>query len=131
MGMKVISGFLLAPLVVPAVYLVGGFLLPDGRSSGGWSENVLGFLVITGPYAYAVTLAFGIPGYFFLRSRGWLRLPVFAVTGTILGVLTPLLIGIGWWTAMVILGAVGGALSASCFWFIACRQSNLALQTDC
>jgi hypothetical protein len=118
--MKLVIGFLLAPLVVPAVYLAGGFLLADNPSLRDLGDNSLGFLIITGPYAYLVALLIGIPGYFFLRSEGWLTLPVLASLGTALGVLTPALIGIGWWTAMMILGAVAGALSASCFWFIAC-----------
>lgn len=67
--MRVFQGFLLAPLTVPLYFFVVGFVSVGKATLGEVGDNALGFLVITGPYAYFVALVLGLPAYLFLKSK--------------------------------------------------------------
>lgn len=55
-----------------------------------WKENVISALLLTGPYAYGITLLFGVPAYYFLWRYGWLKPSVVMPGGIYLGLLAGL-----------------------------------------
>ena len=65
--MRVFLGCLLALLMVPHYFLVVDFVSVGKATFGEIGENALGFLAVTGPYAYFAALVFGLPFYLFLR----------------------------------------------------------------
>jgi hypothetical protein len=73
--------------MTPVTFAVGGSLAFGGSHELSWAEYTLGAFLLTGPYAYIVTLFLGVPGYYFLRSKGWLKAGILSLAGALLGLL--------------------------------------------
>ncbi len=119
--LKVWLGFCLAPLMTPATFVVGSLIAFGDPPELNWEENVVSAVLLTGPYAFAVTLLLGVPGYYLLLSCGWLKAWVVLLAGGSLGLLAGMIID-GRFAPLVILCGLSGIMSASCFWLIACRK---------
>ena len=111
---RVISGFIIAPLMVPLFFLLHGALVVEKPRLQDLAENALGFLVLVGPYSYLVAFMFGVPVYFFMRSMNWVSLPPFLISGGGLGTLTVLVL-LPNERARLLDGLISGALAATCF----------------
>ncbi|TKB91688.1 MAG: hypothetical protein E8D41_09380 [Nitrospira sp.] len=118
---RVIWGFAIAPLMVPLFFLLHAALAVEKPRLQDLAENALGFLVLVGPYSYLVAFMFGVPVYLFMRLKNWVSLPAFLISGGFLGTLTVLILLPGE-RARVLDGLISGALSATCFWYIAVRE---------
>ena len=133
--MRVVLGFLLAPLAVPLYFLVIGFLLTlyDRKVSfSEMGENAVGFLAITWPYAYFAALVLGLPSYLFLKSKDLLTWQVFTISGGVLGALVVIVFLEAERAHFLRMGLLPGALSGLVFWWIAirARRSQGALDLD-
>jgi hypothetical protein len=122
--LRTVLGFLVGPLMTPVTFAVGGSLAFGGSHELSWAEYTLGAFLLTGPYAYIVTLFLGVPGYYFLRSKGWLKAGILSLAGALLGLLTAVIVGYSRFVPLVILCVVSGLVSALCFWLIVCWQPN-------
>ncbi len=120
--MRVFLGFVLAPLVVPLYFLVVGFMGVGKATLGEIGENALGFLVITGPYAYFAAVILGLPAYLFLKSKDLLDWHILTSGGSILGGLVVTVLLPAERSAVLLEGLLPGALSGFVFWWIAVRE---------
>ncbi len=122
--MRVFLGFLLAPLVVPIYFWVVGFMRVGKATLGDMGENALGFLVITGPYAYFAALILGLPAYLFLKSKDLLDWHILTIGGSILGGLVVIMLLPAERSGVLLEGLLPGALSGFIFWWIAVREQR-------
>jgi hypothetical protein len=113
-----------APSMTPIIFFVGSPLAFGGSHELSWTEYMLGAFLLTGPYAYIAALFLGVPGYYFLRSKGWLKAGILSLAGALLGLLTGVVVGNSRFVPLVILCVVSGLVSALCFWLIVCWQPN-------
>ena len=120
--MRVFLGFLMAPLMVPLYFFVVGFVSVGKATLGEVGENALGFLVITGPYAYFAALVLGLPAYLFLKSKDLLDWHILTIAGSILGGLVVIVFLEPERTRALQMGLVPGALSGFVFWWITVRE---------
>ncbi|MBK9948053.1 MAG: hypothetical protein IPP12_12820 [Nitrospira sp.] len=120
--MRVVLGFLLAPLVVPLYFLVVGFIGVGKATLGEIGENAVGFLAITGPYAYVAAFVLGLPVYLFLKAKDLLSWQVVTISGGILGELAVIIFLPAEREGVLWTGLFPGALSGLVFWWIAVRE---------
>jgi hypothetical protein len=74
---RIILAFLVAPLVTPVVFIVEASLsrgLP-------LSEQIPGYFLLYGLFAYIATAALGIPAYFLFRALRWSSVILFVLGG--------------------------------------------------
>ena len=64
---KVFLGFFLAPLTTPMTFAIGSSIAFGVPRELSWKESGIGAGLLTEPYAYAITLLFGMPGYYLWR----------------------------------------------------------------
>jgi hypothetical protein len=121
---RVILAFLLAPAAAPA--LIG--LASIHSSMAGIWVIALGVAAFT----YATTLIAGIPAYFVLRAKNWLKWWHFALGGAVLGLLPALFIGFPLsLQGILLLGPdhlLIGAVSGFAFWALAFAGSGSRLR---
>ena len=128
---RVVLGFLLAPIVPMAPFIVLNLIV--NRSFQGAGP----FLVVGILYAYPVMLVVGVPLYIHAKSRGIFTVErtvkAAALTGAVLGTLVPISFVTKTTVPLTLLAAVvagligaliGGAVGFS-FWQIAGRSSNV------
>ena len=113
---RIITGFLIAPLIIPLVYGLGVIAMGQGVRPIAPRDVLLGALLMTGPFAYAVAFIMGIPGFLLLKSLGWFRLPLVVGLGILVGLGVPLVLNVP--RLEIFLGPLAGALAATGFWFI-------------
>lgn len=87
-----LAAFLLAPWVVPVVFVIYGMglgnSLPESARVSWWTGLGYGFLFygsFTTPIAYLAELVFGVPVWLMLRQRNIRGWPAFAGAGAVLG----------------------------------------------
>jgi hypothetical protein len=121
---RIILAFLLAPAVAPA--LIG--LASIHPSMAGIWVIALGVAAFT----YATTLVAGIPAYFLLRARNWLKWWHLTLGGTVLGLLPTLVMGFPLsLNGALLLGPdhlLIGAASGFAFWALAFAGSTSRLR---
>lgn len=101
---RVLAAFLLAPWVVPMVFVICG--MSGGNSAYGyarvswWTGLGYGFLFygsVTIPIAYLAEVVLGVPVWLMLRHRNMFSWPAFAGAGALLGWLVfAALVFFGW-----------------------------------
>jgi hypothetical protein len=126
-SMKVIAGFLIAP-VGP-----GALLYVYGLAKGYGTAAIVGPLLIT-PVAYLAALIIGIPVYRLLDRKRVRRCLAYTLGGGLVGLVGGLLLN----TPIVsfrslppgdlLVGAICGAISATIFWGIAVRGTRVDWQ---
>jgi hypothetical protein len=126
-SMKVIAGFLIAP-VGP-----GALLYVYGLAKGYGAAAIVGPLLIT-PVAYLAALIIGIPVYRLLDRKRVRRCLAYTLGGGLVGLVGGLLLN----TPIVsfrslppsdlLVGAICGAISATIFWGIAVRGTRVDWQ---
>ena len=129
MDRKIIKAFLLAPLAPCLVQAVA-------------MKNPVG-LIVYAFFSYPLVAVFGVPSFLLFRRLGWLSLPHIVLAGSVLGVVSALLLSsvFGWglesYAAQSValslaIFAVHGAIAAGVFWFIGLRGngSNIAVKRD-
>jgi hypothetical protein len=82
-----IIAFLVAPLAAPVL------LIPYVRSMTTTSTWFVFALIISAIMAYAGVFIFGVPAYFFLRTRSWTALWIAPLVGFLIGALMWLVFG--------------------------------------
>jgi len=144
MTIKTVAGFVIAPVVIPLVFVVCDLLVPgvisagaplpvSGRLREGFGVGMIGMVL-----GYVVTLLGAVPMHVLFVRRGWTRWWMYAALGAILGI-APWLI-YGWvrlWgqgpgahypvqalAVLMGLGAACGVPAATLFWAIAVRRSS-------
>ena len=129
--MRVVLGFLLAPIVPMAPFIVLS-LVVSGSLQGAGPFLVVGIL-----YAYPVMLVVGVPLYIHAKTKGIFTLErtvkAAALTGAIIGIIVPIsfitksAIALTLGAALVVglIGALIGAAVGFSFWQIARRSANL------
>jgi hypothetical protein len=121
---RVILAFLLAPAVAPA--LIG--LASIHPSMAGMWVMALGVAAFT----YVTTLIAGVPAYFVLRAKNWLKWWHFTLGGAVLGLLPTSLIGLPQsLQGTLLLGPdylLIGAASGFAFWALAFAGSDSRLR---
>jgi hypothetical protein len=120
--MRVVLGFLLAPLTVPLFFWVGGFVSVGKATLREMGDNALGFLVLAGPYAYFAAFVLGLPVYLFLKSKDLLSWQVLTISGGVLGALVVMVLLPQEQERILRTRLFPGALSGLVFWFIAVRE---------
>jgi hypothetical protein len=92
---RVVLAFLAAPLGSAAVVAIITFVAILGDSRVAATTIAAYAFALTAIFGYAVAVVLGIPGYLFLRRRGWVRrahwILLCAVLGGIAGGVEPLL----------------------------------------
>ena len=78
---RIIVAFLVAPLMTPIVFIIaalvnGVFDMP---------EQIPGYFLLYGSFAYLAATIFGIPAYFLYRALDWTNILLFIVGGAIIG----------------------------------------------
>lgn len=112
---RTIIGFIVAPLIVPLLYLAATSVF------GGYRSADLALYIAQ--YAYLTALLGGLPMHITLSRLGWTTLHDYAVYGVLLGLVATLIterpplefsiiIEVG-------LSAVAGAVAGGVFWLIA------------
>jgi hypothetical protein len=121
---RIILAFLLAPAVAPALIALASI---HPSMAGIW-VIALGVAAFT----YATTLVAGIPAYFLLRAKNWLKWWHLTLGGTVLGLIPALVIGFPLsLNGALLLGPdhlLIGATSGFAFWALAFAGSRSRLQ---
>ena len=81
---RVVLGFFLAPLMTPLWFIASALAFGSGPVRLG---DVEVFFAITGIYAYAATLVFGVPVFFLYRSFKIKSFIFFIIGGGVIGVI--------------------------------------------
>jgi hypothetical protein len=116
---RVITGFVVAPLVVPIVMVVAGGLM--SFRSGPVDQLIGQFLAYAG-YAYVAALLLGVPTLFLLIRSAHTSVGILAIAGAVIGVVTTVAVLSIFGTRVfpaALVAAAAGALSALVFWAIA------------
>lgn len=120
-----ILAFLLAPIVVPLLYLATAFMF------GGFLS--IGLAVFAGEVAYAAALLGGLPLHIVLSRLGWVSLHDYMVFGFLLGAMSILVSERApiEFTALMQAGlaALGGVVAATVFWLIVRPDRPQAVHT--
>jgi hypothetical protein len=110
-----ISGFILAPLVVPLLYLAATSVF------GGYRSADLALYIAQ--YAYLAALLGGLPVHVTLSRLGWVTLHDYIVYGVLLGLVATLVTERPPIEFSIIIeagmSAVAGAIAGGVFWLIA------------
>ena len=129
---RVVLGFLLAPIVPMAPFILLNLLLNRTLQGAG------PFLVVGILYAYPVMLVVGVPLYVHARIKGTFTfersIKAAAIAGAIIGAIIPISFitesrmifsALGGALVVAVIGAVIGAAVGFSFWYIAGPSSNL------
>lgn len=129
---RVVLGFLLAPIVPMAPFILLNLLLNRTLQGAG------PFLVVGILYAYPVMPVVGVPLYVHARIKGTFTfersVKAAAITGAIIGAIVPISFitksrmifpALGGALVMGVIGAIIGAAVGFSFWYIVVRSSNL------
>ncbi|MBA2706095.1 MAG: hypothetical protein H0U60_19855 [Blastocatellia bacterium] len=73
--------FLVSPLVTPVVFIAEAALARGVPLS----EQVPGYFLLYGSFAYLATAALGIPAYFLFRALKWSNILLFVLGGAAIG----------------------------------------------
>jgi hypothetical protein len=74
--------FLLAPMVVPAVFIA---IMVVEEPSGFSAANTVRGLFVFGAFGFGAELLFGLPLELWFRRRGWQHVAAFAIAGAVIG----------------------------------------------
>ena len=90
---KYILAFLIAPLGTPVSFAMWSGLAFEPRSFSAITSAFPTFVLLTAPVAYIVTLLIGIPAILILLRKTWLTFRAVFFVGTLIGIISGLLIG--------------------------------------
>ena len=119
--LRIIAGFLFAPLMTPATLVVAASLRGNPLSS---AHDLLAIFAIYAPFAYLAVLIFGLPAFFLFRFLGFKGVMVHLLAGATIGLVVSLFVFrvvVGWSVASGDYAwcVVAGAMSALVFWLFA------------
>jgi hypothetical protein len=116
MRLRVILGFVIAPLIAPLAY----FLLSAATEPNHGSSELAGTLLTYGPYAYLFALLLGVPAFMLLRRSGYAGVWSYALAAGVIGLIGAWLFStIGLKVEGVGVGAVAGVVAGVVFYFTA------------
>ena len=120
---RLITGFLLAPLVTP-LFFIAIVSLTKGWAAPGNRESLL-FIVL---FAYLAAIVLGMPLVLALQARNKTSALFYSLGGALIGTLLPAVILFPFGLLLAVWSAPAGALSALAFWAIVFWRAKRSYQ---